>query len=143
MNKEGNGEDFEKTKEYLPTVSNQVFKEEQKISKSQSPVNFDEDVPRRKEETDKTIALMANFSGDLQELDKKVRSMMEKTPNATTDGKRNLYVCKVCGKEGQSINVQTHIESNHLEGVSVPCNLCEKICRSRNALSQHMKHHTK
>ena len=87
--------------------------------------------------------MTANFSGKLLlELDEKVKSLMEKTPNATADGQRRLYVCKVCGKEGQSIHVQMHIESKHLEGVSVPCNQCEKTCRYRHVLSQHMKHHT-
>ena len=71
----------------------------------------------------------------LQELDTKVRSMMEK--NASGKGWHSGYICKVCGKEGQSSQVQKHIESRHLEGVSIPCNFCEKKCRSRNALSAH------
>ena len=140
QNKEGDGEVLEKTPTYLPTVPKQVFESKPKIS--QGIVKYDEHTSRNYE-TDQTIALTNNFSGDLQELDEKVRSLMEKTPNATADGKRRLYVCKVCGKEGQSIHVQSHIESNHLEGVSVPCNECEKTCRSRNALIKHMRNHPK
>ena len=138
QNKSDDNEVVEMMTASKQTHPKQVLRRESKISK----VNYDEH-PSSNSETDKTIALMANFSGDLQDLDEKVRSLMEKTQNATADGRRKLYVCKVCGKEGQSINVQTHIEANHLEGVSVPCNLCEKTCRSRNALSQHMKNHTK
>ena len=43
------------------------------------------------------------------------------------------YVCKVCGKEGQKTNIKNHIECMHMEGISIPCNLCEKTFRSRNA----------
>ena len=140
QDKEGKSEVFERpTKTPLSAIPKQVFTREQEISKSQKSTKFDEHVPRNE---DKTIALTANFSGDLRELDEKVKSLMEKTPNATADGQRRLYVCKVCGKEGQSIHVQMHIESKHLEGVSVPCNQCEKTCRYRHVLSQHMKHHT-
>ena len=64
---------------------------------------------------------------------------MEKTGNSTSDGARKMYVCKVCGKEGQSINIQQHIEAQHLERVSIPCDLCEKMFRSRNTLSAHTR----
>ena len=50
---------------------------------------------------------------------------------------RRLYVCKVCGKEGQSTNVQRHIEAQHLEGPLLPCNVCGKTSKSRNELSKH------
>ena len=82
-----------------------------------------------------TIALPTNLSGDLENLDASVRSMMEKTDGRK--GGRFTYACKVCGKEGQSINVQHHIEANHLEGFALPCNLCDKKSRSRNALQTH------
>ena len=71
--------------------------------------------------------------------------MMEKGSNLVTCGKdkngketlRTAFVCKVCLKEGQMVNIRNHIEANHLEGVSVPCNNCEKTFRSRNALAVH------
>ena len=84
-----------------------------------------------------TVALPNSLSGDVEELDVSVRSMMEKTDGRK--GSRFLYACKVCGKEGQSINVQHHIEANHLEGFALPCNLCEKTSRSRNALQMHKR----
>ena len=86
-----------------------------------------------------TLALANDFSEDLEELDAKVRSLMDK--NSPGKGWHLGYVCKVCGKEGQSSQVQKHIESRHLEGVSISCNSCEKICRSRSALSEHKKAH--
>ena len=77
------------------------------------------------------------FSGELQEIDEKVKAMLEKTGNVTANGKK-LFACKVCGKAGEDQrNMKRHIEANHLEGVSIPCNLCEKRASSRHALQQH------
>ena len=70
-------------------------------------------------------------------LDKKVKSMMTKSQNMLPNGNRKADVCKVCGKEGYGSQIVKHIEANHLEGLVIPCNYCEKTFRSRNALGQH------
>ena len=82
-----------------------------------------------------------SFSGDLHDLDEHVKSLMVPGQNMTPDGKKKATACQVCGKEGYRTNIRDHIETNHVEGVSVPCNKCEKIFRSRNALRQHMYNH--
>ena len=84
------------------------------------------------------------FSGDSQELDETVRSMMETSLNFLPHGKKRERgkICKVCGKEGKGNDIMRHIETNHLEGVSIPCNNCDKIFRSRDGLRCHIsKHH--
>ena len=73
----------------------------------------------------------------LQELDEKVKSMMENGQKISSNGTNRTKICKLCGKEGQSVAIRDHIEANHLEGVSLPCNLCEKTFRSRMRLRQH------
>ena len=87
------------------------------------------------------VALPATsvFSAELQELEERVVSMMEKSEKVVTLGKskRKVFICKVCGKEGQDTDIKRHIESFHLEGVSIPCNLCDKACRSRKGLIEH------
>ena len=83
------------------------------------------------------VALPSGFSGDLRELDEKVKSMMEKTQSKTEVGGRMLIVCKVCGKEGQHTQIRNHIEANHIEGTSIPCVHCEKTFRSRKAQECH------
>ena len=83
-----------------------------------------------------TMALTGNFSGDLQELDNKINSMMVKTSNKSVRGKL-IYKCTLCGKEAEVTQIKNHIEANHMEGISVPCNLCETTFRSRNALAIH------
>ena len=93
----------------------------------------------------RSLALPNLLSGDIQELDNQVQSMMEKGTNLVTCGKdkngketlRTAFVCKVCLKEGQMVNIRNHIEANHLEGISIPCSLCQNLFRSRKALGKH------
>ena len=89
----------------------------------------------------RTVAVPSNLSVDLQDLDAKVTSMMEKTPGKNIH-KQPLFRCTVCGKEAKNGDMKKHIEANHLEGVSIPCNLCDHIARSRRRLQTHKsKHH--
>jgi hypothetical protein len=104
------------------------------------------------EEASQIIAVSNQFSRDLQALDEKVNSMMERSQNMIPDGKqangtpkqKRAFICKVCGKEGQVTHIRDHIEVNHLEGISIPCDYCDKACSSRAALRQHRsKYHNK
>ena len=87
---------------------------------------------------DRTIAITKDVIGDLNELDEVVKSMMETSQNMDSKGIVRLKVCKICGKEGQATAMKDHIEANHLEGVSLPCNVCEKVFRSRQYLRRHI-----
>ena len=88
---------------------------------------------------ERRIAVLDFVSGDFQELDAKVKSMMEKSQNLAPSGPcgSKAQICKVCGKEGAGISIRDHIEANHLEGVSLPCNICGNLFRSRNQLRRH------
>ena len=85
------------------------------------------------------------MSADLRELDETVKTMMETSENMIKEGNRQkrAKICKPCGKEGPSTNIKQHIEANHLEGVSLPCNLCDKILRSRKVLRMHISRNHK
>ena len=86
-------------------------------------------------ETNNTVALSSQFSrGYLEELEERVRSMMEKSQNNYADGHQKADMCKVCGKEGKGNAIKNHIEANHLGGIVLPCNQCEKTFRYRNGL---------
>ena len=81
-------------------------------------------------------------SGELKDLDEKVKSMMEKGENMLPTGRtQTSYKCKLCGKQGQGNDIRKHIEANHLRGVSIPCNYCEETFNSRRAFVQHKKIH--
>ena len=88
-------------------------------------------------ETNNTVALPSQFSGDLEELEERVKSMIEKSQNNCANRKEKASICKVCGKEGQGIAIKNHIEAKHLEGIVLPCNHCEKTFRTRIGLRWH------
>ena len=104
--------------------------------------NFDE-LSTKAETENNALALQTHFSGDLQQLDETVKSMMETSQNLIEHGKRQerqrSKICKVCGKEGQLTDIKRHIESNHLEGILIPCDYCGKTVSSRHRLTVHKK----
>jgi len=75
---------------------------------------------------------------DIQTLDEKVRSFMQKSQNFAKRGGRRADLCTVCGKEGEQKEIKEHIEAQHQEGVSIPCTHCEKTFRTRSALRRHV-----
>ena len=93
----------------------------------------------------RALAIPDQTSSDLQALDEKVKSMMERSQNKIQKGKRSdgtprmgkVFICKVCGKEDSITHLRNHIEANHLEGISIPCNYCNKGFGSRVSLSVH------
>ena len=90
-----------------------------------------------REKSNTTVALPSYYSGDLDQLEEMVKSMMEKSENNYRDRKYKAHRCKVCGKEGESNAIKDHIEANHIEGIVIPCTLCEKTFRSRDSLRHH------
>ena len=97
------------------------------------------------EKASKVIAISNHFGGDLQALDEKVKSMMERSENMIQSGKQadgtpkreNAFICKVCQKEERAHGIRDHIEANHLEGISIPCTYCDKAFSSRVCLRKH------
>ena len=90
--------------------------------------------------TSKELAIPINSVADLQALDEQVKSMMEKGQKMVPAGKQRNETpstCKMCGKEGHPSHIKDHIESNHLEGISIPCDYCDKNFSTRNSLRQH------
>ena len=91
------------------------------------------------------LTIPNEFSEDLQGLDEKVKSLMEKSQNMIQAGKRPNgaprqemgSICKVCRKEGLATVIRNHIETYHLEGISIPCAMCENVFTSRHSLSKH------
>ena len=69
-------------------------------------------------------------------LDSQIKSMMTVGQNSMPNGKR-VNVCNVCGKEGERRTIVDHIETHHIEGVTHPCNFCNKTFRSRPSLKAH------
>ena len=127
--------DFEVDEKHLPSTAVNTDTKNPKTSFKSSKIHNPEE--------NRTLAVPSNFSGDMEELEERVKSMMEKSQNKLANGLQLADRCKVCGKEGLSRNIKDHIEANHLEGIVIPCNLCDKTFRSRNGVRLHKRHHHK
>ena len=93
-------------------------------------------------EENRSLAIPTHFSGgDMDALEEKVKSMMEKSQNNYQHQNIKADVCKVCGKEGKANAIKDHIEANHLEGIVIPCNICDKTFKSRNSFRHHKIRH--
>ena len=67
---------------------------------------------------------------NLKDINHKVNEFLERTES----GK---FKCSICGKEAkQKIQIQYHIET-HVEGIEIPCSICNKVFRSRNVYRSH------
>jgi len=96
--------------------------------------------PMQDFKVERSVTLPYDFNH--ADLDEQINSMMSKGTNMIPDGPNRTItatVCNICGKEGKGFNIRVHIEAKHLEGVSVPCNICKKVFRSRHSLGMHKK----
>ena len=138
-------QNFEVDKKYLHSnTTSTTFLPDIDTNREISKTSFKRQAPNRKIHNpgeNRALAIPGNNSGDFEELDTKLKSMMEKSQNRIANGHQFADLCKVCGKEGQHPHIKNHIEANHLEGIIIPCNLCDKSFRSRNALRLHKRQH--
>ena len=118
----------------VPVAENTAFKDETKMTKSTAMP-----APRgaSRDSLTQTVALANEHSGNMQKLDKQINSLMTKSSRKNMHG-RSIFVCNVCGKEEKDSNMKNHIEANHLEGISIPCNFCDKMFRSRHSKAVHV-----
>ena len=131
--------------ETSPTKTHQPFKPQVKLQHKNTPKNqdisLDLDISLNHDNDERTVVLSKQaLSGDLEELEERVKSMMALSDKVMPNGIRRPYSCQVCGKEGYNTSIKDHIEANHMEGIIVPCNLCEKTFRSRASLRYHRLH---
>ena len=79
---------------------------------------------------DTSVAVTNNlFSTDLQDLDEKIKSMMTKTDVRSDKSGKCIATCNICGKQALIGNMPSHIEANHITGVSHACDICGKFSR--------------
>ena len=85
-----------------------------------------------KSEKEKIISVLSSADyQNMEELDQKLEEMYEKQP----DGK---FMCHSCGKMTRfKRDAMEHAET-HIDGLSFPCQYCDKSFRSRSALRSHI-----
>ena len=130
----------------FPSLEETLVEKEMRRSKKESVPTEESNFSSEEEIFLKTENLQAGqakvqFSGELQDLEEKVKSLMELTENLVPNGKQRAHVCKMCGKEGLGSNIKNHIETYHLEDICVPCGICENTFKTRAALKLHIRHH--
>ena len=94
--------------------------------------------------TEKALVLTdeATSNTNMESLDKQVKSMMLISENADPYEKgRRAKICKVCGKEGNYKNIMEHIEANRIAGISILCDLCGQVSKTRSGLMKHKSRH--
>ena len=83
--------------------------------------------------SEKIKVISSNYE-NLEELDQRLNEMLE---GVADDGSKRI--CKSCGKMFSDVtNARRHAET-HLEGLSFPCQHCNKAFRSRNSLRVHIQ----
>ena len=111
-------------------IDEPACKQEKDISKQQHPPSS-----TKLGEAKETVRARKEISEGLREMERQTHLKMEKTSRTTSSGP--IFKCKVCGKEGRNAQLKAHIQANHLEGFSIPCNFCEKTFRSKCSLKGH------
>ena len=93
--------------------------------------------------TTRWSAVKQEYSSEFRVLDKQIETMISCSENVEK-GKpvSKVYNCKVCGKVDTKHHLGDHIEANHIDGIAIPCKLCEKYIKSRNALRHHVRTHS-
>ena len=143
----GTGNSTDEAEEPLkdPTFRNNPVKkekseEQKKTSNLGQRISTKVAVPTNQISTNPSNQISTNptnkISTNLQDLDEQIKSMMTIADQRTSDGHK-LATCNICGKEAASNNMPSHIEANHITGVSHSCDLCGKVSRSRDALRKH------
>ena len=131
---------FEESEKTLPETFSPKINTHTKVPKTSFKRKMSETHNSRESQS---LTIPSSFSGVIEEVEERVKSMMEKSKNKIFHAQRYVSadVCKVCGKEGLGSHIKDHIEANHLEGIIIPCNLCDKTFRSRKGFRNHKLHH--
>ena len=117
----------------VPDIAESIFKKEDGLPNPVAMPKTSKLPPGKSESATNiptpSLALPKDISGKIEKLDQHINSMMENIfPRKNTHG-LTLYACKVCGKEDSKSHMKSHIESRHLEGVSIHCKFCEMTFR--------------
>ena len=113
----------------LRTLDDPACKQEKDISKQQHPPSS-----TKLGEAKETVRARKEISEGLRELERQTHLKMEKTSRTLDIGQPQVQNVR---KRRKECAAEAHIQANHLEGFSIPCNFCEKTFRSKYSLKWH------
>ena len=113
----------------LESKQNDHFAENYGMELQTTEIERDFKVARTPKE--RIIVESANFES-IEDLDKKIEEMIERQP----DGK---HICLPCGKILRCRAYALEHAEIHMDGLSFPCQHCDKTFRSRTTQRQHVK----
>ena len=116
----------ETLEEAIVNVEDEPFTETETFKKA--------NVIRRPRKLSQPIMVANNSAvSNTEEIDKKISEYVIR-------GEDGIYSCGYCGKVGDKTkniyNMRNHVET-HMEGLSFPCQSCDKTLRSRESLRRH------
>ena len=124
-----------KSKPYELAESLKQSRNEDDISSPMSDLT--EDFPWSKPEKPDDFTICT----EIQEVEERIKTMMRTNEGERLTGGQErqgfVRVCNVCGKKGTMTNIKEHIESQHITGISLPCNQCLNLFKSRKSLRNH------
>ena len=91
--------------------------------------------PRSRKTEDTAIISIDTDASNIAEVDAKIMEYIVKNQDGS-------YACDLCGKNSgkKKDHAKNHVET-HMEGLSFPCQSCDKTFRSRESLRIHKYSH--
>ena len=74
---------------------------------------------------------------DMVDLDDKIDSLIA-IGDTILAGQRRARICKLCGKQGPTVDIKKHIQARHITGASNICTICGMRSKSRKYLRDHI-----
>ena len=138
-------------KEVSSTFNELVMKQRKKLQEDEIKYKTKlhikaNNISEQNQEFEKIMAILDANRTEISELDEQINLILVagQNPILRKRGKKDKsLVCKVCGKEGNKTNIIDHIESLHIDGIDLPCQMCEKTFRSRHKVINHKSYNLK
>ena len=124
------------TADYQENPLRNVYETEEPQFVNREDLKSETSVSKRRPKRSSSVAMSVPKS--FSEGNVTTQEINEKTDEYLIRGEDGLYSCGLCGKAGDNSkrNMRNHVET-HLEGLSFPCQNCQKVFRSRNSLNVH------
>jgi len=123
----------------ISDIKEEPYECQQKSSRKEELNQYVNDSNLKTEENDKAFlgAMDLNFTNKTVALDTQEESEIKSKISEMLQKVYGNLECTVCGKVGRDVrNMRRHAET-HIDGLSYPCNICDKTFRNKHQLQCH------